>query len=374
MPFRETRHNKEGLVGIGIDITERCSWDCPICFAVKTPRDMDFEVYQQIVDQGAILDFPELYILGGEPGMRSDILDILKHGTKKFPLVFFVTNMEIMAKEVMCQQIAEMGVIVAGQRHTMSDNEKSRQTECLLTGGDHLASNHAGWKNVEKYFPSDHICVQCCITQPVVKSGSIFEVFKWARANGYETVMEFTKEGQRFKRGCSLDVSPTEMIKTLEEFQRIEREELNLPGAKLLSPQTYDKTCHMQESSIHFQVTGQAIPCVGFPGLSYGNIMTSSLRQILDHPLREHVKNPKNWIYGYCSQECSYFEQCTGGCRGSAFDITGCYRSSFYYCPHIPHDKLNISDMIPRTCEGCPLEGNLTCNPKRNAKKLLYQQ
>lgn len=372
MPFRETQHNEQGLVGIGVDITERCSWNCPACFAIKTPRDMDLEIYQRIVEQGAGLGFPELYILGGEPGMRNDILDILKYGVKKFPLVFFVTNMEIMAKEEICQQMAEVGVIVAGQRHTMLDDEQSHKIERLLTGGNHLASNHAGWKNVEKYFPSDRVCVQCCITQPVVKSGSIFEVFRWARVKGYETVMEFTKEGQRFRRGCSLDISPTEMIKTLKEFQRIEIEELEMTGAKLLSPQAYGRTCHMQETSIHFRVNGQAIPCVGFPELSYGNIMTSDLGQIMDHPLRQHIINPKDWIYGYCSQECSYFEQCSGGCRGSSFDISGCYRASFYYCPHIPHNELNISDMIPSMCEECPLEGNLTCNPKRDAKKLPY--
>jgi radical SAM protein with 4Fe4S-binding SPASM domain len=155
------------------------------------------------------------------------------------------------------------------------------------------------------------------------------------------------------------------MLRVLTEFRRIDREEFGLPGAELLSPQAYGKTCHMQETSIHFRVDGTAIPCVGHPALSYGNINVNSMFEILNYPLRRRISNPREWIYGYCCDECPHFDLCTGGCRGSSFDITGCYRSSFYYCPHIPRERLSIADMIPPTCTGCPLEGNLTCRPRR---------
>lgn len=367
MPFREETINKEGLVGIGIDITERCNRNCPTCFAAKTARDMSIEVYRHIIEEGSKLNFPELYILGGEPGMRKDILEILRYGIERFKLVFLVTNLDFLSNESVCKEVSKTGVIVAAQRHTLSIDAKAYEIERLLTGGNHLSTSHAGWKNVEKYFPPDRVCVQCCVTKPVVESGSIFEVFRWARQQGYETVMEFTKEGRRFKRGCELDISPAEMMRVLEQFQKIDKEEFDLPGAELLSPQAYGKTCHMQETSIHFRVNGEAIPCVGFPGLSYGNIVHSGLRKIINHPLRQFIKNPSEWIYGYCREECPYFEQCMGGCRGSAFDIAGCYRASFYYCPHIPRRKLTISDMIPPNCIRCPLEDNPTCRPRRTS-------
>jgi len=367
MPFREETINEQGLVGIGLDITERCNRKCATCFAAHSPRDMDVSVYQRIVDEGSRLGFPELYILGGEPGMRKDIVDILRYGVERFKLVFLVTNIDFLADEAICREVAETGVIIAAQRHTVSDNMKAREVERLLTGGNHLDTSYAGWKNVEKYFPSNRICVQCCITKPVVDSGSIFEVFRWAREKEYEPVMEFTKEGGEFRRGCSLDVSPAEMEVVLEEFRRIDKEEFDLPGATLISPQAYGKTCHMQEKSLHFRVNGEVIPCVGFPRLSYGNIVDTGIEEILNHPLRQHIRNPQEWIYGYCKDECAHFNECTGGCRGSAFDIAGCYRASFYYCPHIPRETLTVGDMIPPSCEGCPLEGNSACNPNRDS-------
>jgi radical SAM protein with 4Fe4S-binding SPASM domain len=357
----------KGLVGIGVDITETCNRNCLTCFAKHTPRDMQRCVFDRIVDEGAELGFPEFYILGGEPGLRADLQDILHHTVKKFNLVILVTNADFLANEAVCQQVADTGVVVAAQRHTLGSNEADYQMERLLTGGNHLETSHAGWRNIEKYFPPEQVCVQCCITRPVVDSGrgSIFKVFRWAREMGYEPVMEFTKEGSAFRRGCQYDVSPAEMMLVLQEFRRIDIEEFGLPGADLLSPQAYGKTCHMQETSIHFLVDGAAVPCVGFPGLSYGDIMGTSLAGILDNPLRQFIKEPRKWIYGYCSTGCPYFERCTGGCRGSSFDMAGCYRASFRYCPHVPKD-LRITDMIPPTCSACPLEGHPSCKPKRN--------
>lgn len=365
MPFREITKNALGLIGVGIDLTEVCNRNCPTCFAAHTPRNMTLKMFHRIIDQGAEMRFTELYILGGEPTLHPDILECLRYAQGKFNPVILVTNMDRLADMTFCQAVEESGAVIAGQRHTLGTSERDQRMERLLAGNNHLISSHRAWENVAKLFPSDRVCVQCCITAPVVESGSIYEVFRWCRRLKYEPVMEFTKEGGGFKRGCALDVAPSQMLGVLKEFRRIDREEFGLPGADLLSPQAYGKTCHMQETSVHFRVNGEAIPCVGHPALSYGNIITTSLEEIMAHPLRAHIADPRNWVYGYCRDQCQYFDQCTGGCRGSAFDTSGCYRASFYYCPHIPRERLTLADMIPPTCAGCPLEGSPACQPRR---------
>jgi len=326
---------------------------------------MPMQTYRRIIDQATETGFPELYILGGEPTLHPNILECLHYAKGKFELVILVTNMDRLAEETFCRKVENSGVVIAGQRHTLHKDKEARSLEKLLTGGNHLEGSHKAWQNVGRLFPPNRVCVQCCITAPVVRNGSIYEVFRWCRKMGYEPVMEFTKEGGGFKRGCSLDISPSDMRGVLETLRRIDQEEFGLPGADLLSPQAYGKTCHMQETSIHFLVNGRAAPCVGHPGLSYGSIEEDGLHKILHHQLRAHIKNPYDWIYGYCKDRCPHFSSCTGGCRGSSFDTTGCYRASFYYCPHIPRNQLTIADMIPPTCAGCPLEGNTTCHPKR---------
>lgn len=364
MPFRDVVRNDQGLVGVGIDLTEACNRGCPTCFVNHTPREMDFAVFRQIADEASNIGFPEFYILGGEPTLHPQIIDCLDYTRDRFKIVILVTNMDRLADAAFCRLVEKTGCIIAGQRHTLSLTDTDEKMEYLLTGGNHLLTSHRAWTNVERMFPSERVCVQCCITRPVVESKTIFDVFRWCRRQKYEPVMEFTKEGSGFKRGCSMDVNPKVMARVLEEFQRIDRDEFGLSGANIISPQAYGRTCHMQENSIHFRTDGTAIPCVGFPGLTYGNI-TAGFDGILGNPLRKHIADPYSWIYGYCSEECLYFDVCTGGCRGSAFDMAGCYRASFYYCPNIPRDHLLLADMIPPTCNGCLLAGNRTCHPQR---------
>lgn len=365
MPFREISSSEKGLVGVGVDITELCNRKCPTCFAHHSPQSMGFGTFRRIVDEAKRLGFTEFYVLGGEPLFHPQVIDFLRYAQGKFNLVILVTNMDRLSDRALCKAVFDTGVVIAGQRHTLESDDAARKLEYLLAGGDHLATSHQAWRNVEEIFPPERVCVQCCITKPVVESGSIYEVFKWARTKGYEPVMEFTKEGDGFFRGCSLDVSSAEMLEVLESFRAIDQYVFGLEGAQLLAPQAYGKTCHMLENSIHFLVDGSAVPCVGHHDVPYGNISTDPLDRILDHPLRQAMKNPHDWIFGYCRDECPDFDACTGGCRGSAFDMSGCPRASFYYCPHIPKERLSLADMIPPTCQGCPLETHSACKPKR---------
>lgn len=364
MPFRELSKNDQGLVGIGVDITEKCNRKCPTCFVNHSPKNMREDIFRKIVDEGVDLGFKEFYILGGEPTIHPQIIEFLEYVRGKFFPVILVTNMDKLNDPNFCKKIFELDVVIAGQRHIVNKNRKAEKIERILTGGEYLNTSHEAWKNVEYIFPAEKVCVQCCITKPVVESGSIFEVFRWARKKGYEPVMEFTKEGTGFKRGCALDISSDEMMRVLKKLQRIDEKEFGI-ATEFLSPQAYGKTCHMIETSIHFLVDGSAIPCVGHHDVKYGNILDNPLDVILGNPLRNMIRDPWKWIYGYCKDECHFFDRCTGGCRGSAFDMSGCPRASFYYCPHVPRDRLSLQDMIPPSCAGCPLEHNNICSPRR---------
>ena len=211
MPFR-TDMPGSNLVGIGVDLTEVCNRHCPTCFTTCTPRNMTLDLFRRIINQAVEVGFTELYVLGGEPTLHPDIVECLHYAEGKFSLVILVTNMDRLADYAFCQMVAETGVVIAGQRHTLDNGQSDHELEQLLTGGEHLDSSHRAWENVAKLFPANRVCVQCCITAPVVKTGSIFEIFRWCRRMGYEPVMEFTKEGGGFKRGCTLDVAPSDML------------------------------------------------------------------------------------------------------------------------------------------------------------------
>src|SRR6266567_3571566 len=138
MPFRELSSNEKGLVGIGVDVTEFCNRNCPTCFAQHSPRNMDFATFKKIVDEGVRLNFTEFYILGGEPTCHPEIIEFLRYTQEKFSLVILVTNMDRLSDFDFCKAIFETGVVVAGQRHTLENDDAAQELEFLLTGGDHL--------------------------------------------------------------------------------------------------------------------------------------------------------------------------------------------------------------------------------------------
>lgn len=366
MPFRNLKNCDHSVpVGVGVDITEVCNRNCPTCFLARSLRSMSWKLYCRIVDEALAAGFTEHYILGGEPTLHPEILDFLAYSADRFEHLILVTNMDRLADRDFCARVAETGVSVAGQRHTLDCGTEAERIEEVLSGDSRwLKTSNQAWDNVAELFAPEKVIVQCCITRPVVEGGSIFDVFRWTRQQGYEPVMEFTKEGEEFKRNDALDVSPSELFQVLTEFQRIDSEEFGNTEVTLICPQAYGKTCHMTENSIHFRVDGTAIPCVGHPDISCGHILNDDMPSILNHSLRRIFQHPEEWIYGYCRDECPYFKECTGGCRGSAYEMTGCPRASFYYCPHMPRDRLTLANMIPPTCEGCPLENHPGCGPK----------
>ncbi len=365
MPFRELSgvHDK---IGLGVDVTIKCNWRCPACFAYLDHSEMTFELFQLCVTQAKDLGFEELYLLGGEPTLHPEIMEMLNLGCRMFDLVILVTNGMRLADPNFCAQVAQTGATIAMQRHTMRDDTRAHRIQNMMTGRTGTLNRvNQAWQNVGQYFAPEKVCVQCCMMQPVVAQGDILEVFKWCRQMGYEPVMEFAKEGKNFRRGCALDLPPGEVLEVLEAMQRIDQNQFPGKAAGFLCPQAYGKTCHMVETSVHCKVNGDIIPCVGHQEMVLGNVQTSSLGEILNHPLRRAIQKPQEWIYGYCRDECPFFEECTGGCRGSAFDQTGCPRASMYYCPHIPHERLSLAEMMPPSCADCPLEGHKACAPKR---------
>jgi len=126
----------------------------------------------------------------------------------------------------------------------------------ILCGGNHLDTSVAGWKNIQKYsFGKQDLRPVLVITKPVVESGKHFRsVSEWQEENGYEPVMEFTKEGQGIQKGLQRRCVARRNEEGLSEFQRIDREEFSLPGAQFLSPQAYGKTCTLQQDNVHCPV------------------------------------------------------------------------------------------------------------------------
>lgn len=381
MPFREVNVTvgNPTNVGIGIDVTQKCQSNCPTCFYenmdAKGVGEISPTLFKKIIDEACGNNFRELYLLGGEPTLHKEIMGLLDYAIAKnqFDPLILVTNGLRLASEMFCREIASRNIMVAVQRHVIGEGKAEAEIQDQVMGiKGTLPKVNKAFDNIEKYFDPSKVAVQCCITRPVVTSGQIFNVFQYAREHGFEQVMECTKAGPRFPRGNPMDVSPAELLEVYRRFEAIDKKSYPHVAAKNLTPQAYGKVCHMPETGVHALINGDIVPCVGQLYV-LGNIgKGDTLENMLISEKRKFFQSPEKRIEGHCT-DCDYLRECTGGCRGDAYYITGCFNASAVQCPQLAErsQKMRINDFIPKGCEGCHMEGDSACGIKSDLQQVL---
>lgn len=385
MPFRETTSTDliTKNLGFGIDITTHCNMDCITCYYMNSSENnLDFcnfnistEHFEKAMKLASLAGFQEIYILGGEPTVHPRILDFLKCASSfNFEQVLLVTNGMLLANMDFCRQIESTGTDIVVKRHVIGNGEIENKIQDTLVGRKGtLDTVNKAFANIESVFTPERVAVQCCITRPIVESGQIYEIFRYSRAQKFGHVIECTKASERFKRGNHLDISARELFQVYERLQRIDIEEFNGKPHQL-TPQAYGKTCHMPENSVHCLIDGTIVPCVGQP-FPLGNIFNdedASLDDILDSHQRDFFRAPTKRLHGHCTK-CSFLTTCTGGCRGDAFFLTGCFSASAVQCPQLGNyaEQLSLKDFIPPTCNECKLQQHSICGFREDVNETL---
>lgn len=385
MPFRETSAAdlSSGPVGFGIDVTTDCNLDCVTCYYRESSENrpalcdsnLPMAQFERAMDKVAAAGFREIYILGGEPTLHPRIVDMLESAMSlPFEKVLLVTNGLRLADRDFCRRVAASGAHIVVQRHVMGEGDETRRIQDAVAGcKDTLDQVNRAFVNIERMFDPAKVAVQCCLTRPVVESEQVFGVYRYAKQRGFEHVIECTKASVRFTRGNPLDLSPGELTRVYEQLQQIDIEEFDgIPHP--MTPQAFGKTCHMPENGVHCLADGTIVPCVGQP-FPLGNIFSlpdTPLTAILDSPERAFFRNPLGRLHGHC-RDCLHVEVCTGGCRGDAYFLTGCFNASAVQCPQLASSgkKLVLRDFVPSTCRACQLEGHSLCGPKGDTAGIL---
>ncbi len=361
MPFREKGEGIKGNIGIGFDLIDDCNIRCRQCFYSKSVQLVKMISLKQMTEivKKVSGKFSEMYLLGGEPTLHPQLLEILKLGSAHFSTVILVTNGLRLADEEYCKEIALPGLNLSMHKRAAS-HRAVKLVENLSRCKGYFHQSKKAWENVEKFWQGD-VNVQVNILKPLLEGGHLMDVFRWARERGYEPIIELTKPGPIFERGHELDVTSGAIQKLFMEMKKYDEKNLSDSGKVplVLVPPSYGHNCTMIETGVHVYVDGNVAPCVAHGGIALGNIFTEDIEKILNSPIREAIKKYQDWIVGPC-HECEYFAYCHGGCRGEAFWDTGCLRASDPYCWHIPKG-LTLKDMVPISCNGCLLEDNPGC-------------
>jgi radical SAM protein with 4Fe4S-binding SPASM domain len=358
--FREEcGSNGSGNVGVGADIVGLCNLHCVQCYNCGPPTEkiMPFATVRKIID-AASRNFSEFYVLGGEPTLHPELPEILKLACAKMKKVYLVTNGLALANAEYCRSLC-CGKNLTISMHRRAIRPEAEELVDQLSGRKGaFRDNAAAWENIAQHWLGK-ICAQINLLRPLVELGHAFDVFSWARKNHFEPVMEMVKEGTNFYRGNNLDLAPEEIISFYNRLREFDLRFFPEKCPQQIVPPVYGNPCTLMETSLHVNVAGEVVLCVGNASISYGSVNENGIDQALSSPLRQAIRNYREWIVGPC-RICAHFDHCHGGCRGNAKSETGCPRASDPYCWR--HSKnLKMRDMVPETCRGCLLENHPGC-------------
>ncbi len=345
-----------GAVGMGCigfpnhpawEVTAACNLRCVHCHAAgghPAPGELSTEEAKRFIDKLAeVREFRMLVYTGGEPLVRPDLPELLRHSRKAGFTNVIATNATLITDEV-AMELRKAGVVGAAVsldsvRADVHDNIRGvRGAFDLAIRGIH-ALRRAG------------ILVQVNITAMEYNFADLEELIALADAEGAGIMLMYqlvpVGRGNDI-RDATLTVNQNEqLLKSLARMQKrvstiiepvagpqywpylmTQRGHMNGLWLKLARPVFHG--CSAGRGFVYIKANGDVWPCP-FVEVNCGNVRETPFRKIwAESEVFRNLRNRENSRKGRCGT-CAYRAIC-GGCRGRAYAYTGDYLAEDPLC------------------------------------------
>lgn len=313
-----------------IDVTKRCNLNCNICFKAPNEfkeKDFPIENIKKIIDKISEANIPMINLLGGEPFLRKDIIDIIDYAIKKGIEIRINTNAynfdDILIKKLKkYRNMLAIVISIDSPDQKIHDEIRVKgsyvraiqTTETLVKNGFFVQISSIGnkknfWRIPKFYKVARELKVKTLIIIPFLKQGY-----------GKSHIEEY-----------NLNFFGRVYLEVLSHFYKFMASLLNYK-TKLFIDQGY---C-IQFLAIHFDPNGSVHFCSPFPRtMPLGNVMNDKLLAIWHS---KKYKSLFNWdlIKEPC-KSCIFKNYCLKGCRAEMYALTNdffsgdinCYRGKF---------------------------------------------
>lgn len=176
-----------------IEITSKCNLACKYCFAEsggKSSKELEYVTIQTIIEGLAALGNSHFLIMGGEPTLHRDFLQIVDFVKKKGLQVGFSTN-GLKLTDSFCQKIAALGIKynVYVSLDTIDSVEYKN-----ITGRDRLAKVISGMQNLKNH--GVEFAISCVVIRQNIEF--LEDIYQFAEVNGasFLNLIRFNVEGR----------------------------------------------------------------------------------------------------------------------------------------------------------------------------------
>jgi radical SAM protein with 4Fe4S-binding SPASM domain len=308
-----------------MELTRDCNLSCNHCLVRKEKRDMPLECALSLLDQLVEEQVFKVYFTGGEPLLYPGLLDLLEHINGK-PIWSLVQTNGLLVTDDLAESFSEAG-LGACDLPLFGITPKIH---------DAVTGNRGSF---ERLFSAIEILtahgVRTFVTFTVLRPNvhELPQFFDWALEQGIPLA-----HVRRFIPRYPQDEMLPDM-KTLAPIlshYAARRDEYDEKGLHFEIEEAFDfseisdSRCPAGIQLCHITAEGTITPCP-YISLSGESVLENKFKQIWEtSSLLQKIRTPLE-MKGKCVQ-CTFQEQCGGGCAAAAYHLNGTFESPDPYC------------------------------------------
>lgn len=320
---------KHNNMNVTIDITSRCNLRCKHCRVNEIDHDLSLDEIDTIFTKLIPFKPSGVFISGGEPLTRKDIVEIVKKSKKLSPLTTINSNALLLTEKLLKE------LIDAGLNYIQVSLDGIEKDHDYIRGAGTYKKTIEKLRLINKYKDKIKLHISCVISKVNLDSMEEFvheiidvekidvQIFGFKRfvpnnvlrdnsslgKDGLRRLFENLNNLQKKYKDKTIIVSdmPIKNVYNQEKaYEVIKKYNLECVG------------CSAGVNGISIRNDGTVTPCT-LLYISCGNILKDSLDDILNNA--DMMKVRKRELKGKCGT-CKYSKIC-GGCRAAAYQITG---------------------------------------------------
>jgi MoaA/NifB/PqqE/SkfB family radical SAM enzyme/SAM-dependent methyltransferase len=289
-PGRSALIEPRGLRELWIQINNACNLSCTHCLVSSGPKGIGGlppETLIRLVDRAAALGLERLYITGGEPFLRRDIFDLIRHATDSHGLeVIVLTNATVFAGQVregletLSREKVKLQVSIDGARAETNDPIRGNGTFFRALDGAALLSD-LGFSVALTTVTTEHNLRELAELPSIVKRvGASSQHLMWSHRRG----RALEANNGFFPESAALIAAVLQVVEaahaegtTLDNLEAVKRRVNGVPGLKYdLGNAGWDSLCVYADGKVY-----PSAALANEPSLVCGDIRSQDLADIL---------------------------------------------------------------------------------------------